>query len=162
MFDRLKSFGAGLSEIALGTYIQDKGMSIREMVNVDGVPQWDVYNRLVENMGKFQVDALISWGNDIGGALILMSIAEFINTALPVKKELRAEIVDMVNVSMVGIPGAIACLGEIVDIIVLETSNKCLPLGCGDFVDLAIFAGMAAYPFIRKRMRESRSIIEVE
>ncbi len=91
-----------------------------------------------------------------------MSIAEFINTALPVKKDLRNELVDTFNVLIVGIPGALACLGEIVDITVLATSSKCSLLGCGDFVDLAIFASMAAYPFIRKRMRESRSISEVE
>lgn len=157
MFEKVKAFGMGAAEFAAGLYVMDRGVEIREMVNQNGIPNWHAYEQLVSQIGKFQVDGLISWGNDLGGALMLISGGELMKLVASNEKE-EALLEDLWNFAAVGFMGVLATVGELYDIGFYALTQKCSILSCGDVVDLAIFAGMATYPFVRRKMRERNNL----
>lgn len=156
MSENSKSLIIGCGEVFAGMTIVNAGLMVREIVSQNGIPNWDAYHNLVSHMGKLPVDGLISWGNDLGGVLMFMSIGEILKSGF--SGEVRDIVEDICNFSLLGIVGAIAAIGEMYDIGVSLINQKCSLLGCGDPVDLLIFAGAVAYPFVRRKMRERNNL----
>lgn len=142
----------GVIELSGGTALMESRSQISDFI---GSPaNLEKYQALAQEIGKFTVDGVISWGFDLGGALMVIGTGEVLRASV-----FRNEPVlqDLWNFSVVGFMGGAALLGEIHDLAVLALQHQCSWLGCGDFVDLAIFAGMTAYPFVVKRMRQQRA-----
>lgn len=145
----------GVIEVGTGTALMDVRRQVSDFIRLpaqENIFSVDLekYHALTRAIGKFTVDGVISWGFDLGGALMLIGSGEILRASV-----FRDEPIlqDLWNFCTVGLLGGAALLNEIYDLAVLTTQHKCSWLGCGDLVDLTIFAGMAAYPFIVKRMR---------
>ncbi len=158
----IKSFSVptlaeGVAELGAGVALMESRSRVSEFLRLPTsdpnqyIIDLPKYHALVQAIGKFTVDGVISWGFDLGGAMMVIGSGELLRASV-FRNEPVAQ--DLWNFCVVGFMGATALLGEIYDLAVLASQNKCSWLGCGDFVDLAIFAGMTAYPFIVRRMRQ--------
>lgn len=151
------AFVEGTLELGAGAALFESRFRLTEFLGLPTIdPQklqigLEKYHFLVQQFGKFPVDGIISWGFDLGGALTVIGTGEILRSTV-FREEPAAQ--DLWNFLVVGFMGGTALMGEIYDLAVLLTTGGCSKLSCGDFVDLAIFAGMTAYPFIARRMRQ--------
>lgn len=114
---------------------------------MEGV-NWDFYATKIDQLSKPVVDSLISYGADIGGALAIIGICEIVKGVDNHDVKVVSPIIDY---SLAGIMGAVGVIAEMRELIINAPIGECADIGCGSWIDLLIFAGLLAYPFLRNR-----------
>ena len=151
----IMKFITGSINTGAGAYTLLETFKIRESLklsniypNVSGV-NWQQYEYLISKFGKTFVDGMISNGVDLGGALGLIGINQIIDSVRDSDMKLVGTIWSSCVVGVIGLFGTIL---EIHELAANLPTNTCANMGCGDWKDLAIFAAMTAYPFVRKKI----------
>lgn len=150
----------GTAELGFGLVIFEACSRVREFIRVPNpdpnqfILNTGKYDALVSHFSENLVNGVINYGYDLGWALGFIGISEMLRGSV-----FRNEPVlqDLWNFAVVGLLGGQAMIGELYTFGVLLTQGGCSKLGCGDVVDLAIFTGMTAYPFVVRRMRQQRA-----